>query len=274
MWSNPKYLSHFPSFFLLCAQVSPGSKENRAQLKSPKNKRRRVMVLDSDDSDGDEDFKPSKEDLKLVRDEEEEEGSGVSSDEPSSEDEPDSSPAKGTKRKMTKKQPIPKAKKSKSSPEAASSLSGSMGQFASGLPSTPTSSRPLPGIADSTKKKLSMFGAPSAGVAAEEEGAIVYTHQKLTWLRPENIKDKEGRKKDHPEHDPRTLYVPPDFLNKQTPGLKQWWKLKSQYFDVILFFKMGKFYELFNMDADVGVAELNLVYMRGDQAHAGFPEVV
>ena len=42
---------------------------------------------------------------------------------------------------------------------------------------------------------------------------------------------------------------------------------------MILFFKMGKFYELFHMDADVGVKELNLVYMRGDTAHAGFPEV-
>ena len=256
-------------------QVSPGSKENKAQPKSPKNKKRRVMVLDSDDSDGDEDFKPSKEDLKLAKDEVDEEGSGVSSDEPSSEEEPESSPAKGTKRKMTKKQPMSKAKKPKSSPEAASSLAGSMGKFASGLPSTPTSSRPLPGIADSTKKKLSMFGAPTAATASpEEEGAgIVYTHQKLDWLRPENIKDKEGRKKDHPEYDPRTLYVPKDFLNKQTPGLKQWWTLKSQYHDVILFFKMGKFYELFCMDADVGVAELNLVYMRGEQAHAGFPEV-
>ena len=151
-----------------------------------------------------------------------------------------------------------------------------MGKFASGLPSTPTSSRPLPGIADSTKKKLSMFGAPTAATASpEEEGTgTVFLHQKLDWLRPENIKDKEGRKKDHPEYDPRTLYVPKDFLNKQTPGLKQWWTLKSQYYDVILFFKMGKFYELFCMDADVGVAELNLIYMRGEQAHAGFPEVI
>ena len=119
-----------------------------------------------------------------------------------------------------------------------------------------------------------MFGAPTAASATtEEERTIVYNHQKLVWLKPENLKDKDGRKKTDPEYDPRTLYVPPDFLNKQTPALKQWWKLKSQYFDVILFFKMGKFYELFNMDADVGVAELNLIYMKGDQAHAGFPEV-
>ena len=36
---------------------------------------------------------------------------------------------------------------------------------------------------------------------------------------------------------------------------------------------MGKFYELFHMDADIGVSVLNLVYMRGETAHAGFPEV-
>ncbi len=36
---------------------------------------------------------------------------------------------------------------------------------------------------------------------------------------------------------------------------------------------MGKFYELFHMDADVGVKELDLIYMKGTKAHSGFPEV-
>ena len=36
---------------------------------------------------------------------------------------------------------------------------------------------------------------------------------------------------------------------------------QSKHYDVILFFKLGKFYELFHMDADVGVQELNLSYM-------------
>jgi DNA mismatch repair ATPase MutS len=43
--------------------------------------------------------------------------------------------------------------------------------------------------------------------------------------------------------------------------------------DTILFFKQGKFYEIFHMDADIVVRELDLVYMRGDWAHAGFPEI-
>lgn len=37
--------------------------------------------------------------------------------------------------------------------------------------------------------------------------------------------------------------------------------------------QVGKFYETYHMDADVLVKELDLVYMRGAIAHAGFPEI-
>lgn len=38
----------------------------------------------------------------------------------------------------------------------------------------------------------------------------------LDFLQPANVRDKEGRKSDHPEYDQNTLLVPEDFLNKQT----------------------------------------------------------
>jgi hypothetical protein len=38
--------------------------------------------------------------------------------------------------------------------------------------------------------------------------------------------------------------------------------MKSQHFDCILFFKVGKFYELYHMDAVIGVNELHLQYMK------------
>lgn len=60
---------------------------------------------------------------------------------------------------------------------------------------------------------------------------------------------------------------------KQSPGMRQWWELKARYADVLLLFKVGKFYELYHMDASVAVNELGLVYMRGSYAHCGFPEV-
>ena len=44
--------------------------------------------------------------------------------------------------------------------------------------------------------------------------------------------------------------------------MRQWWELKSKHFDCVLFFKVGKFYELYHMDAVIGVNELSLTYMR------------
>lgn len=54
--------------------------------------------------------------------------------------------------------------------------------------------------------------------------------------------------------------------------MRQWWEIKSRNFDAVLFFKVGKFYELYHMDAEVGVKELGFTFMRGDNAHSGFPE--
>jgi hypothetical protein len=42
----------------------------------------------------------------------------------------------------------------------------------------------------------------------------------------------------------------------------QWWEFKSTNFDSVLLFKMGKFYELFEMDAHVAVEALGLSYMK------------
>ncbi|XP_017065755.1 probable DNA mismatch repair protein Msh6 [Drosophila eugracilis] len=102
---------------------------------------------------------------------------------------------------------------------------------------------------------------------------VVWPHQKLDFLQPDKIKDKAGRRPDHPAYDKSTLHVPEKFLNGLSPGVRQWWVLKSDNFDCVLFFKVGKFYELYHMDADVGVTELGFTYMRGEFAHSGFPEI-
>ncbi|CAI4226705.1 unnamed protein product [Auanema sp. JU1783] len=100
-----------------------------------------------------------------------------------------------------------------------------------------------------------------------------YEHENFVWLKPEKVKDINARLSTDPEYDPTTLYVPPDFLKQQTPGHKQWWSLKANYYDTVLFFKVGKFYELYHMDAVIGVTCLGLSYMRGNYAHCGFPEM-
>ncbi|XP_023303172.2 probable DNA mismatch repair protein Msh6 [Lucilia cuprina] len=140
--------------------------------------------------------------------------------------------------------------------------------------------------AGSFMDKLEQLKAGSEGKTSKKQEAkceeiitsnldepVVWPHQKLEFLKPDKIKDKQGRRPDHPDYDPSTLYVPPKFLDTLSPGVRQWWVLKSESFDCVLFFKVGKFYELYHMDADVGVNELGFTYMRGEFAHSGFPEI-
>ncbi|KAL0119437.1 hypothetical protein PUN28_007732 [Cardiocondyla obscurior] len=100
-----------------------------------------------------------------------------------------------------------------------------------------------------------------------------WPHLKFEFLQPDRIKDINRKTPKDPDYDPKTLYVPVDFLNNQTPAMKQWWELKSKHFDCVFFYKIGKFYELYHMDAVIGVNELSLTYMRGEFAHSGFPEI-
>jgi len=88
----------------------------------------------------------------------------------------------------------------------------------------------------------------------------------------EGRKDAKGRRPGSPGFDPKTLLLPPQFLKSLTGAQRQWWEFKSHHMDKVLFFKMGKFYELFEMDAHVGAKDLDLQYMKGEQPHCGFPE--
>lgn len=101
----------------------------------------------------------------------------------------------------------------------------------------------------------------------------VWAHQKIEFLKPDKIRDKNKNRPGQPEYDARTLHVPEEFLRQQTPAMFQWWKLKSDFLDCLFFFKVGKFYELYHMDAIVGVEELGFSFMGRDaHAHSGFPE--
>jgi DNA mismatch repair protein MSH6 len=64
------------------------------------------------------------------------------------------------------------------------------------------------------------------------------------------------------DYDPSTLYVPDDFLRSESPAMQQWWKIKMQHFDTILFFKVGKFYECYHQDAIDVSRELSIVLMK------------
>ncbi|KAK8730183.1 hypothetical protein OTU49_008132 [Cherax quadricarinatus] len=234
-------------------------KNKKAGNGEPEPKRRRIIL--HSDTESEDEYKPGKDDvesdnesLSSAVDENE-----VSEIETASEvDSPIKAPAN-----KRKKPALPKGR------NLNSSLLSS--PLASKSPA-PTPSRGTSKLLEGTKSKLSMFAAKETPSQVQESSED-WPFLKYPWLQPENIRDREKRSPDHPEYNPRTLYVPESFLNQQTPALRQWWDIKSQHYDTVLFFKMGKFYELFNMDATLGVQELGLIMMKGEKAHVGFPEI-
>lgn len=127
-----------------------------------------------------------------------------------------------------------------------------------------------------TKSCLSAFtvsGTVENQNSEELDGPGIWDHEKLDWLQDGKRRDAQRRRQSDDFYDPTTLYVPEDFLNRVTPGMRRWWQLKSEMFDIVIFYKVGKFYELYHMDAVVGVNELGLTFMKGTWAHSGFPEI-
>ncbi|EXJ81328.1 DNA mismatch repair protein MSH6 [Capronia epimyces CBS 606.96] len=74
--------------------------------------------------------------------------------------------------------------------------------------------------------------------------------QRHAWL--EDIRDLDRNPPGHPDYDPRTLYIPPMAWAKFSPFEKQYWEIKQKFWDTIVFFKKGKFYELYENDATIG----------------------
>ncbi|KAG8973234.1 DNA mismatch repair protein msh6 [Tulasnella sp. 425] len=67
-----------------------------------------------------------------------------------------------------------------------------------------------------------------------------------------NIRDADEIPEGEPGYNPRTLYVPDSAWKSFTPFEKQFWEIKRNYWDTVLFFQKGKFYELYENDAQIG----------------------
>ncbi|KAI5803813.1 muts domain V-domain-containing protein [Geopyxis carbonaria] len=94
---------------------------------------------------------------------------------------------------------------------------------------------------------------------------------RYSWLL--NIKDLDGNTPDHPDYDPRTLYIPPDAWAKFTAFETQYWEIKCKLYDTVVFFKKGKFYELYEDDATIGHQHFDLKLTdRVNMRMVGVPE--
>ncbi|KAK5993017.1 DNA mismatch repair protein msh6 [Cladobotryum mycophilum] len=105
----------------------------------------------------------------------------------------------------------------------------------------------------------------------KEKAYMKEPEERHPWLV--NVRDKEKRTPDDPEYDPRSIFVPPMAWNKFSAFEKQYWEIKQNLWDTIVFFKKGKFYELYENDATVGHQEFDLKMTdRVNMRMVGVPE--
>lgn len=123
----------------------------------------------------------------------------------------------------------------------------------------------------SVRPTTPLVGASEAARAAKRSNFDAKNEERYKWL--ENPRDGEKRSPDHPDYDPSTLFIPPSAMAKFSNFERQYWEIKCQHFDTVLFFQKGKFYELYERDADIGVKFLDLrLTDRVNMRMAGVPE--
>ncbi|OUM61435.1 hypothetical protein PIROE2DRAFT_28032, partial [Piromyces sp. E2] len=94
---------------------------------------------------------------------------------------------------------------------------------------------------------------------------------RYSWLM--DIRDENGKRPGEEDYDPRTLYIPPSAWKKFTPFERQYWEIKAKHWEKVVFFKKGKFYELYEKDADIGHQEFDLKMTdRVNMRMVGVPE--
>ncbi|GAW25492.1 putative DNA mismatch repair protein msh6 [Rosellinia necatrix] len=90
---------------------------------------------------------------------------------------------------------------------------------------------------------------------SKQSGQKVKAHtrepeERYPWLA--NITDINRNPPGHPDYDPNTVFVPPMAWTQFSAFEKQYWEIKQKLWTTVVFFKKGKFYELYENDATIG----------------------
>ena len=72
---------------------------------------------------------------------------------------------------------------------------------------------------------------------------------RMDWYR--NPKDKCGKRRGGIGYNPKQLYIPKWVWKHLTVFQQIYWTIKSDHFDVVVLFKLGKNYYLYNKDAEI-----------------------
>lgn len=170
-------------------------------------------------------------------------------------DESDDSASKSKKRKRPSK-PATSRKRSNVSPPATEEpavLDDKLDEMMEDLPVDGPSAATTQWNYDPEATEKRPVTMPEARLKKSQGKEKAFTRdpdQRYPWLA--DIRDKEKRARSDPEFDPRTVYIPPMAWTKFSPFEKQYWEIKQNLWDTIVFFKKGKFYELYENDATIG----------------------
>ncbi|WPT16759.1 DNA mismatch repair protein MSH6 [Picochlorum sp. SENEW3] len=260
------------------AQSDKVGRQRHARASANKKKHLNSVLVSSDDDE--EEGASSGSEYAASIDEEEEDMDlddfVVDEDEEAEEEIIDDDEMEKNRKKTPRTTGAGNSKKKKASPVAKTPAAATT---AGRVEMTPYSDFKTPKSSYTEKLKASLESPMTGGsLVGTPEQALKFSQresERFPFLQPDKIKDKKMRSPSDPNYDPTTLYIPPNWFktNKISEGQKQWWEFKSQNFDSVLMFKVGKFYELYEMDAHIGAECLGLSYMKGDQPHVGFPEV-
>lgn len=114
---------------------------------------------------------------------------------------------------------------------------------------------------------------PSTRTPKKAKAHVTEPAARYTWLA--DLRDADRHPPDHPDYDPRTVYIPPLAWANFSPFEKQYWEIKQKFWDTIVFFKKGKFYELYEHDATIGHQLFDLKLTdRVNMRMVGVPEAV
>ncbi|AMD22202.1 HGL138Wp [Eremothecium sinecaudum] len=131
-----------------------------------------------------------------------------------------------------------------------------------------------------TTKVQSSVGSGGAIKRLKSESPVKHkkfakvNEERYQWLVDE--RDEDGRSPSDPDYNPRTLFIPDSAWASFTAFERQYWEIKSKMWDCIIFFKKGKFFELYEKDARLANQLFDLKIVGGGRANmqlAGIPEM-
>ncbi|KAH9922892.1 DNA mismatch repair protein Msh6 [Amylocystis lapponica] len=136
----------------------------------------------------------------------------------------------------------------------------------------PTQGHPLKKDASSKGAGSSSFLTAAEQRAQQQKAEKKSTEDPFSFLQ--DVKDKDGVRPGGPGYDPRTLFIPEKAWKGFTPFETQFWEIKQNHYDTVLFFQKGKFLELYEEDARIGHREFDLkLTQRVKMSMVGVPEM-